>query len=396
MGDYWDHREYPETAVLVGVIKQGQTEEVASDYLEELTFLAETAGAEIRAVYTQRLDVPHPKTFIGSGKLGQVRDYVKEEEIDMVIFDDELTPSQLRNIERELNCRILDRTNLILDIFAGRAKTAHAKTQVELAQYQYLLPRLTRMWTHLERQRGGIGLRGPGETEIETDRRIIRDRISKLKLQLTKIDKQMRVQRKNRGKMVRVALVGYTNAGKSTLMNLLSKSNVFAENKLFATLDTTVRKVVVENLPFLLSDTVGFIRKLPTHLIESFKSTLDEVREADFLLHVVDISHPGFEEQLEVVENTLNELGGGEIPTMLVFNKTDAYSFVEKEEDDLSPSTRENLSLDDQKRDWRQDHPEALFISALKKHNIDELKDQLYHKVKDIHVKRYPYNNLLY
>jgi GTP-binding protein HflX len=396
MGDYWDHREYPETAVLVGVIKQGQTEEVASDYLEELTFLAETAGAEIRAVYTQRLDVPHPKTFIGSGKLGQVRDYVKEEEIDMVIFDDELTPSQLRNIERELNCRILDRTNLILDIFAGRAKTAHAKTQVELAQYQYLLPRLTRMWTHLERQRGGIGLRGPGETEIETDRRIIRDRISKLKLQLTKIDKQMMVQRKNRGKMVRVALVGYTNAGKSTLMNLLSKSNVFAEDKLFATLDTTVRKVVVENLPFLLSDTVGFIRKLPTHLIESFKSTLDEVREADILLHVVDISHPGFEEQLEVVENTLNELGGGEIPTMLVFNKTDAYSFVEKEEDDLSPSTRENLSLDDQKREWIQDHPEALFISALKKHNIDELKDQLYHKVKDIHVKRYPYNDLLY
>jgi GTP-binding protein HflX len=396
MGDYWDHREYPETAVLVGVIKQGQTEEVASDYLEELTFLAETAGAEIRAVYTQRLDVPHPKTFIGSGKLGQVRDYVKEEEIDMVIFDDELSPSQLRNIERELNCRILDRTNLILDIFAGRAKTAHAKTQVELAQYQYLLPRLTRMWTHLERQRGGIGLRGPGETEIETDRRIIRDRISKLKLQLTKIDKQMMVQRKNRGKMVRVALVGYTNAGKSTLMNLLSKSNVFAEDKLFATLDTTVRKVVVENLPFLLSDTVGFIRKLPTHLIESFKSTLDEVREADFLLHVVDISHPGFEEQLEVVENTLNELGGGEIPSMLVFNKTDAYSYVEKEEDDLSPSTRENLSLNDQKREWIQAHPEALFISALKKHNIDELKDQLYHKVKDIHVKRYPYNDLLY
>lgn len=396
MGDYWDHREYPETAVLVGVIKQGQSEEVASDYLEELTFLAETAGAKISAVYTQRLDVPHPKTFIGSGKLAQVKDYVKEEEIDMVIFDDELSPSQLRNIERELNCRILDRTNLILDIFAGRAQTAHAKTQVELAQYQYLLPRLTRMWTHLERQRGGIGLRGPGETEIETDRRIIRDKISKLKLQLTKIDKQMMVQRKNRGKMVRVALVGYTNAGKSTLMNLLSKSNVFAEDKLFATLDTTVRKVVVENLPFLLSDTVGFIRKLPTHLVESFKSTLDEVREADFLMHVVDISHPGFEEQLEVVENTLNELGGGEIPTMLVFNKTDAYTHTEKEEDDLRPSTRENLSLNDQKKEWIQAHPEALFISALKKHNIDELKDQLYHKVKDIHVKRYPYNDLLY
>jgi len=396
MGDYWDHRPYPETAVLVGVIKQGQTEEMASDYLEELTFLTETAGAEIRAIYTQRLDVPHPKTFIGSGKLVEVRDFVKEEEIDMVIFDDELSPSQLRNIERELNCRILDRTNLILDIFAGRARTAHAKTQVELAQYQYLLPRLTRMWTHLERQRGGIGLRGPGETEIETDRRIIRDRISKLKVQLTKIDKQMMLQRKNRSKMVRVALVGYTNAGKSTLMNLLSKSNVFAEDKLFATLDTTVRKVVVENLPFLLSDTVGFIRKLPTHLVESFKSTLDEVREADILMHVVDISHPNFEEQMLVVEDTLRELGGDEIPVLLVFNKTDAYTYIKKDEDDLTPSTRDNLSLNDQKKEWINAHPEALFISALKKNNIDELKDQLYQKVKDIHVKRYPYNNLLY
>ena len=396
MGDYWDHRDYPETAILVGVIRQGQTEELASDYLEELAFLAETAGAEIRAVFTQRLDVPHPKTFIGSGKLEQVKDKVKEEEIDMVIFDDELTPSQLRNIERELNCRILDRTNLILDIFAGRAQTAHAKTQVELAQYQYLLPRLTRMWTHLERQRGGIGLRGPGETEIETDRRIIRDRISKLKDQLTKIDKQMMLQRKNRGKMVRVALVGYTNAGKSTLMNLLSKSKVFAEDKLFATLDTTVRKVVVENLPFLLSDTVGFIRKLPTHLVESFKSTLDEVREADILIHVVDISHPGFEEQIEVVDTTLRDLGGGEIPLMLVFNKTDAYTYIKKDEDDLTPSKRDNLSLNDQKKEWIEAHPEALFISALKKNNIDELKDQLYHKVKDIHVKRYPYNKLLY
>ncbi len=396
MGDYWDHRPYPETAVLVGVIKQGQSEELASDYLEELAFLTETAGAEIRAVYTQRLDAPHPKTFIGAGKLGQVRDMVKEEEIDMVIFDDELSPSQLRNIERELNCRILDRTNLILDIFAGRAQTAHAKTQVELAQYQYLLPRLTRMWTHLERQRGGIGLRGPGETEIETDRRIIRDRIARLKVQLTKIDKQMMVQRKNRGKMVRVALVGYTNAGKSTLMNLLSKSNVFAEDKLFATLDTTVRKVVVENLPFLLSDTVGFIRKLPTHLVESFKSTLDEVREADILMHVVDISHPNFEEQIQVVESTLRELGGGEIPVIMVFNKTDAYTYVEKEEDDLTPGQRENLSLNDRKREWIRAHPEALFISALKKDNIDELKDQLYQKVKEIHVKRYPYNNMLY
>lgn len=396
MGDYWDHRPYPETAVLVGVIKQGQSDEMASDYLEELAFLAETAGAEIRAEFTQRLEVPHPKTFLGSGKLGEVKDFVKEEEIDMVIFDDELSPSQLRNIERELNCRILDRTNLILDIFAGRAQTAHAKTQVELAQYQYLLPRLTRMWTHLERQRGGIGLRGPGETEIETDRRIIRDRISKLKYQLTKIDKQMMVQRKNRGKMVRVALVGYTNAGKSTLMNLLSKSKVFAEDKLFATLDTTVRKVVVENLPFLLSDTVGFIRKLPTHLVESFKSTLDEVREADVLMHVVDISHPNFEEQIEVVESTLRELGGGEIPVLLVFNKTDAYTYTKKDDDDLTPLTRENLSLGDRKKEWLKSHPEALFISALKKNNIDELKDQLYQKVKEIHVKRYPYNDLLY
>ncbi len=396
MGDYWDHRPQRETAVLVGVITQNQTEEMASEYLEELAFLADTAGAEQRAVFTQRLDVPNPKTFIGTGKLQDVREYVKEEEIDMVIFDDELTPSQLRNIERELNCRILDRTNLILDIFAGRAQTAHAKTQVELAQYQYLLPRLTRMWTHLERQRGGIGLRGPGETEIETDRRIIRDRIAKLKVQLTRIDKQMKVQRKNRGKMVRVALVGYTNAGKSTLMNLLSKSKVFAEDKLFATLDTTVRKVVVENLPFLLSDTVGFIRKLPTHLVESFKSTLDEVREADILIHVVDISHPNYKEQIEVVETTLRELGGGDIPTMLVFNKTDAYSYIKKDEDDLTPSTKENLSLDDHIMDWTRSHPGSLFISALKKSNIDELKDQLYQKVKEIHVKRYPYNDLLY
>jgi GTP-binding protein HflX len=396
MGDYWDHRPQRETAILVGVITQYQTEEMAREYLEELAFLADTAGAEQRAVFTQRLNVPHPKTFIGSGKLNEVKEYVKAEEIDIVIFDDELSPSQLRNVERELNCRILDRTNLILDIFAGRAQTAHAKTQVELAQYQYLLPRLTRMWTHLERQRGGIGLRGPGETEIETDRRIIRDRIARLKVQLTKIDKQMMVQRKNRGKMVRVALVGYTNAGKSTLMNLLSKSKVFAEDKLFATLDTTVRKVVVENLPFLLSDTVGFIRKLPTHLVESFKSTLDEVREADVLMHVVDISHPNYEEQIEVVETTLRELGGGDIPVILVFNKTDAYSYVKKDDDDLTPSTRENLSLDDHRKDWTRSHPEALFISALQKSNINELKDQLYQKVKDIHVKRYPYNDLLY
>jgi len=396
MGDYWDHREYPETAVLVGVITRDQTEEMSREYLEELTFLAETAGAEVRGLFTQRLEVTHPKTFIGSGKLNEVREFVHKEEIDMVIFDDELTPSQLRNVEREMNCRILDRTNLILDIFAGRAQTAHAKTQVELAQYQYLLPRLTRMWTHLERQRGGIGLRGPGETEIETDRRIIRDKISKLKEQLTKIDKQMMVQRKNRGKMVRVALVGYTNAGKSTLMNLLSKSKVFAEDKLFATLDTTVRKVVIENLPFLLSDTVGFIRKLPTHLVESFKSTLDEVREADALIHLVDISHPNFEEQIEVVEETLDGLGITDTPTMLVFNKTDAYTYVKKDEDDLLPSTKENLSLEDQIAYWTGENKEALFISALKKSKIDELKDLLYQKVKEIHVKRYPYNDLLY
>ena len=396
MGDYWDHRPIRESAVLVGVITQDQTEEMAKEYLEELAFLAETAGAEQRAVFTQRLDVPNPKTFIGTGKLQDVREFVKSEEIDLVIFDDELSPSQLRNIERELNCRILDRTNLILDIFAGRAQTAHAKTQVELAQYQYLLPRLTRMWTHLERQRGGIGLRGPGETEIETDRRIIRSRIAKLKVQLAKIDKQMVVQRKNRGKLVRVALVGYTNAGKSTLMNLLSKSNVFAEDKLFATLDTTVRKVVVENLPFLLSDTVGFIRKLPTHLVESFKSTLDEVREADILIHVVDISHPNYEEQIGVVESTLRELGGGDIPTLLVFNKTDAFTYIKKDLDDLTPSGRKNMSLDEHIRDWTRSHPGSLFISALKKSNIDLLKDQLYQKVKEIHVKRYPYNDLLY
>ncbi|MCP4312232.1 MAG: GTPase HflX [Bacteroidetes bacterium] len=396
MGDYWDHRPYPETAVLVGVIRSDQTPELAEEHLDELAFLAETAGAETRAVYTQRLEVSHPKTFIGSGKLSEVREFVVAEEIDMVIFDDELTPSQLRNIEREMKCRILDRTNLILDIFASRAQTAHAKTQVELAQYQYLLPRLTRMWTHLERQRGGIGMRGPGETEIETDRRIIRDKISKLKDQLGKIDKQMAVQRKNRGKMVRVALVGYTNAGKSTLMNRLSKSKVFAEDKLFATLDTTVRKVVVENLPFLLSDTVGFIRKLPTHLVESFKSTLDEVREADVLLHVVDVSHPNFEDQIRVVEETLNELGTGDIPTFMVFNKVDAFTFVEKDEDDLTPGTRENLSLDDIKNDLRSRDREALFISAKQKTNIDSLKDQLYQKVKEIHIKRYPYNNLLY
>jgi GTP-binding protein HflX len=398
LGDYWDHRHYPETAVLVGVIYPGSDHdpELEEEYMDELAFLAETAGAETRGVFLQRLEVPHPKTFIGSGKLAEVRSFVEKEEIDLVIFDDELSPTQLRNIERELNCRILDRTNLILDIFASRARTAHAKTQVELAQYQYLLPRLTRMWTHLERQRGGIGLRGPGETEIETDRRIIRDKISRLKEQLVRIDKQMAVQRKNRGKMVRVALVGYTNAGKSTLMNLLSKSSVFAEDKLFATLDTTVRKVVVENLPFLISDTVGFIRKLPTHLVESFKSTLDEVRESDILLHVVDVSHPGFEEQIQVVHETLSELGSGDTPVLMVFNKTDAYTWVKKDEDDLTPETRENRSLDDVKKEWIARDRSALFISAREKTNIDALKDHLYQMVKEIHVKRYPYNDFLY
>jgi GTP-binding protein HflX len=396
MGDYWDHRDYPERAVLVGIINQHQTEEMAAEYLEELAFLVETAGGEPVAVFTQKLDTPHPRTFIGSGKLFEVREFVREEEIDLVIFDDELSPSQLRNIEREMKCRILDRTNLILDIFAGRARTAHAKTQVELAQYQYLLPRLTRMWTHLERQRGGIGLRGPGETEIETDRRIIRDKITRLKGQLARIDKQMIIQRKNRGKMVRVALVGYTNAGKSTLMNLLSKSQVFAEDKLFATLDTTVRKVVVENLPFLISDTVGFIRKLPTHLVESFKSTLDEVREADILIHVVDISHANYEEQIQVVEETLFELGTGDTPVLLVFNKVDAYTYIPKEEDDLTPAGRENLSLQELKRKWNASHPGSIFISALQKTNIDELKDRIYHMVKEIHVQRYPYNDFLY
>ena len=396
MGKLIDTTPEVEKVVLVGVINDHQKEAEVEEYLDELAFLVETAGAEPVAAFTQRLNIPNPRTFIGSGKLAEVRDFVKDHEIDIVIFDDELSPSQMRNIEREVNCRILDRTNLILDIFAGRAKTAHAKTQVELAQYQYLLPRLTGMWTHLERQRGGIGLRGPGETEIETDRRIIRDKISKLKDQLEKIDRQMVLQRKNRGKMVRVSLVGYTNVGKSTLMNLLSKSDVFAENKLFATLDTTVRKVVIENLPFLLSDTVGFIRKLPTHLVESFKSTLDEVRESDILIHVVDVSHPNFEEHISVVQNTLKELKAGDKPTILVFNKTDAFSFVRKDEDDLTPATRENLSLEDMKKTWVAKHKESIFISATRKTNIDSLRDILYQKVKEIHVQRYPYNDFLY
>lgn len=386
-----------ERAILVGVISSDDKEEQVQDYLDELAFLTDTAGAIPVGQFTQKVGLPNPRTYIGSGKLTEIQQYIKTQDIDLVIFDDELTPSQLRNIERELECRILDRTNLILDIFAGRAKTAHAKTQVELAQYQYLLPRLTRMWTHLERQRGGIGLRGPGETEIETDRRIIRDRIAKLKEDLKKIDKQMATQRKNRGKMVRVALVGYTNVGKSTIMNMLSKSDVFAENKLFATLDTTVRKVVVENLPFLLSDTVGFIRKLPHSLVESFKSTLDEVRESDILLHVVDISHPGFEEQIEIVNQTLHEIGAINKTTYIVFNKIDAYRFVQKDEDDLTPVTKDNFSLEELKKSWMaRNNVHCIFISAKEKQNVEEFREMLYSKVKEIHITRYPYDNFLY
>ena len=387
-----------ESAALVGVISQGQTESEIMEYLDELAFLVETAGAVPLKRFVQKLEAPNPKTFLGTGKMGEVETFVKENNVDLVIFDDELTPSQLRNIERILDCRILDRTNLILDIFAGRARTAHAKVQVELAQYQYLLPRLTRMWTHLERQRGGIGMRGPGETEIETDRRIIRDKIARLKQQLEKIDRQMITQRKNRGKMIQVALVGYTNVGKSTIMNLLSKSDVFAENKLFATLDTTVRKVVVDNLPFLLSDTVGFIRKLPHGLVESFKSTLDEVREADILCHVVDISHPNFEEQINVVNTTLKELNVLNKKVILVFNKVDAYSHTPKDEDDLSPVLKENITLEQLQKSWFSNNAdsETIFISAKKKLNITEFRELLYKEVKELHNKRYPYNNYLY
>ena len=386
-----------ERVILVGIIHPEQDEKEINEYLDELAFLAETAGGETEKRFVQRLDLPNPRTFIGTGKLDEIKAFVEENDIDTVIFDDELSGSQLRNIERMLNRKILDRTNLILDIFAGRARTAHAKTQVELAQYEYLLPRLTRMWTHLERQRGGIGMRGPGETEIETDRRVIRDRISKLKDQLKKIDKQMATQRKNRGKMVRVALVGYTNVGKSTIMNLLSKSDVFAENKMFATLDTTVRKVVIGNLPFLLSDTVGFIRKLPHTLVESFKSTLDEVREADILLHVVDISHGNFEEQIQVVNQTLHDIGAADKPVYLVFNKIDAYSYTKKEADDLTPKTKANYSLEELKNTWiGKNNESCFFISAKNKTNIEELKNVLYQKVKDIHISRYPYDDLLY
>ncbi|MGD0582228.1 MAG: GTPase HflX [Bacteroidales bacterium] len=385
-------------AVLTGAVFPGQEEREVTEYLDELAFLAETAGAIVIKRFIQKIDSPNPRTFIGTGKIAEMAEFIRNNETDLVIFDDELSPSQLRNIEKELDCRILDRTNLILDIFASRARTSYARTQVELAQYQYLLPRLTGMWTHLERQRGGIGLRGPGETEIETDRRIIREKIAKLKEQLKKIDIQMSVQRKNRGRMVRVALVGYTNVGKSTLMNLLSKSDVFAENKLFATLDTTVRKVVVGNLPFLLSDTVGFIRKLPHHLVESFKSTLDEVRESDLLLHVIDISHPGFEEQIKVVNSTLRELGTSEKPVVMVFNKTDAFSYEKKDGDDLTPATRENYSLADLRKTWMASDKfsKTVFISAKLKENIDELKIILYNEVRKIHVKRYPYDDFLY
>ncbi|WP_352421998.1 GTPase HflX [Proteiniphilum sp.] len=390
-----------ENAVLVGLITPEQNEEKVNEYLDELAFLAETAGLTPAKRFVQRLEIPNTVTFVGSGKLQEIKNYVEEEEneIGVVIFDDELSARQLRNIERELKIRIMDRTSLILDIFAMRAQTAHAKAQVELAQYQYLLPRLTRMWTHLERQRGGGGtiMRGPGETQLETDRRIILDKISRLKQELKEIDKQKSVQRKNRGKLVRVALVGYTNVGKSTLMNLLSKSEVFAENKLFATLDTTVRKVTIENLPFLLTDTVGFIRKLPTHLIESFKSTLDEVREADILVHVVDISHPAFEEQIEVVEKTLFEIDETEKPSILVFNKIDAFSHVEKDEDDLTPKKRENYTLEELKQTWMHKMKEnCIFISAREKTNIDNLKQVIYDKVKEIHITRFPYNDFLY
>ena len=399
-----------ETAILIGLITSYQDERKTNEYLDELDFLASTAGAVVVKRFTQRIDRPHPVTYVGSGKLVEIGAYIEErkdsdDEIGMVIFDDELSAKQLRNIEKELKVKILDRTSLILDIFAMRAQTAHAKVQVELAQYKYMLPRLQRLWTHLERQGGGsgsgkggsVGLRGPGETQLEMDRRIILGRMSLLKEQLQQIDRQKATQRKNRGRLIRVALVGYTNVGKSTLMNLLAKSEVFAENKLVATLDTTVRKVIIENLPFLLSDTVGFIRKLPTDLVESFKSTLDEVREADLLLHVVDISHPDFEEQIEVVNKTLADLNCGDKPMMVIFNKVDAYKNVPKEEDDLTPRTRENLTLDELKSTWMAKLADnCMFISARERTNIDNLKDVIYKRVCELHVQKYPYNDFLY
>lgn len=386
-----------EKVVLIGLITREQPEEKLEEYMDELQFLAYTAGAEVAKRFTQRMDKPDSKFFVGSGKLEEIALYAEENEIDTLIFDDELTPSQLKNIEKVVNRKIIDRTQLILDIFAQRAQTSYARTQVELAQYQYLLPRLTRMWTHLERQRGGIGMRGPGETEIETDRRIIRDRITLLKDKLKSIDKQMATQRKNRGALIRVALVGYTNVGKSTLMNVLSKSDVFAEDKLFATLDTTVRKVVIGNLPFLLTDTVGFIRKLPTQLVESFKSTLDEVREADLLVHVVDISHPSFEDHIHSVNQILQEIESNHKPTVLVFNKIDKYSYVKKDEDDLTEVKPENISLDEWKKTWmaKSEHP-SIFISATEKQNMEELRKLVYEEVKKLHVKRFPYNDFLF
>lgn len=390
---FYDTTVKPERAVLVGIIKPGETEEQTREYLDELKFLVETAGGETQKSFTQRMQRPDRATFVGTGKLEEINAYVKSEEIDMVIFDDELSPSQLRNIENELRVKILDRSNLILDIFARRAQTSQAKTQVELAQLQYLLPRLTRLWTHLERQKGGIGMRGPGESQIETDRRLILNKISLLKERLKEIDKQNETQRKNRNQLVRVSLVGYTNVGKSTIMNMISKSEVFAENKLFATLDTTVRKVVIENLPFLLSDTVGFIRKLPHHLIECFKSTLDEVREADVLIHVVDISHPNFEDQINTVNETLKEMGAIDKEIITVFNKIDAYKPAEYDpQDELPPMT-----LADFKNSWMsKDRNPAIFISALNKENVEEFRSKLYEKVKAIHTKRYPYDKLLY
>ena len=392
-----------ETAVIVGLITPQQNERKTTEYLNELEFLADTAGAKVVRRFTQRVNGPSSVTYIGSGKLEEIAAFLKQKEdeedpVGMVIFDDELSAKQIRNIEKALQVKILDRTSLILDIFAMRAQTAAAKTQVELAQYRYMLPRLTRLWTHLERQRGGsVGLRGPGETQLEMDQRIIRHRISLLKQRLVEIDQQKTTQRKNRGRLIRVALVGYTNVGKSTLMNLLSKSDIFAENKLFATLDTTVRKVIIENLPFLLSDTVGFIRKLPTDLVESFKSTLDEVREADLLLHVVDISHPDFEEQIQVVEKTLGDLGCADKPQMILFNKIDAYTWVEKEPDDLTPPTKQNISLDELRRTWMarlQDN--CIFISATERMNIEELRTVVYQRVKQLHVQKYPYHDFLY
>ena len=392
-----------EKAVLVGLVTQTQNERKTNEYLDELAFLAETAGAEVVKRFTQKLDTPNSVTYVGKGKLQEIREYLQqqaeeeENEIGMVIFDDELSAKQIRNIENELKVKILDRTSLILDIFAMRAQTANAKTQVELAQYKYMLPRLQRLWTHLERQRGGVGMRGPGETQLEMDRRIILNRMALLKQRLADIDTQKSTQRKNRGRMIRVALVGYTNVGKSTLMNLMAKSDVFAENKLFATLDTTVRKVIIENLPFLLSDTVGFIRKLPTDLVDSFKSTLDEVREADLLVHVVDISHPDFEEQIQVVDKTITDLGAGGKPTMIVFNKIDAYTYVEKAEDDLTPKTKENITLEELMKTWMAKmNDNCIFISARNRTNIEELRDLLYKKVRELHVQKYPYNDFLY